>query len=351
MVSKKLIAGAFTLSGTIIGAGILGLPYVFSQAGFLAGLFWLIFLGIIFIYINLCLGEVSLRTNQIHQIPGLAKKYLGKKGYILMIIAMLFSSYSALIAYLIGEGQSLSQLMTGTLAHAFLFSLIFWFILTLLLREGLRGLKKIETWGVFAIILIIGIIFVKFLPSIQQVNLNYSIPSNFFLPFGVVMFALLGFTAVPEIRRELGQEGMKKAILLGSIIPIILYILFSLIVVGILGKNVTEVATIAFGDIPLVLGIFTMFSSYFVHSFILKDMLHYDMKMKKALSFILTAITPLVILIILTFLRLSSFIEVISIGGIISGTLMGICILLMNKASKQKGDRKPEYIMPINKIV
>ena len=32
---KKFWAAAFTLSGTIVGAGILGLPYAFSKSGFL----------------------------------------------------------------------------------------------------------------------------------------------------------------------------------------------------------------------------------------------------------------------------------------------------------------------------
>ena len=33
MVNKKFWATAFTLTGTVVGAGILGLPYVFSQSG------------------------------------------------------------------------------------------------------------------------------------------------------------------------------------------------------------------------------------------------------------------------------------------------------------------------------
>jgi hypothetical protein len=32
--TKRFWATTFTLSGTIIGAGILGLPYVFSQSGY-----------------------------------------------------------------------------------------------------------------------------------------------------------------------------------------------------------------------------------------------------------------------------------------------------------------------------
>ena len=104
MVKKKYYdrqfwATAFTLTGTIIGAGILGLPYVFSQSGYLMGLFWLLFLGGVVLYVFLCLGEVALRTRVDHQLPGYAKKYLGKWGERIMIFAFLFGVYSALLAY------------------------------------------------------------------------------------------------------------------------------------------------------------------------------------------------------------------------------------------------------------
>ena len=80
MSKRKFFAAAFTLTGTIVGAGILGLPYVFSRSGFFIGFFWLILLGLIMLFVNLCLGEISLRTKKIHQLPGYAEKYLGKKG-------------------------------------------------------------------------------------------------------------------------------------------------------------------------------------------------------------------------------------------------------------------------------
>jgi len=61
-MNKKFWAATFTLTGTMIGAGVLGLPYVFAQSGFVIGLFWLIILGSILIFVNLSLGEITLRT-------------------------------------------------------------------------------------------------------------------------------------------------------------------------------------------------------------------------------------------------------------------------------------------------
>jgi len=350
-MNKKFWATTFTLTGTIIGAGILGLPYVFAKSGFLIGLFWLVVLGAVMIFVNLALGEITLRTRGKHQLSGYAEKYLGKWGKRAMFFAMLFGIYSALIAYLVGEGESLSKLIPGEI-HPIVFGIMFWLVMTLLLREGLKGLKKIETWGVLAIIAIVFGIFIRFIPSIQTSNLTTFNTTYFILPIGVVMFALLGFTSIPELRQEIkGQEKLfKRAIILGSLIPIALYIIFSATFIGILGKSINEVATLSFGPIMTILGIFTMLTSYFVLSFSLNDAFKYDIKTNKTTRFLLTSLIPLALYIIITRFDFIGFALILGIGGVISGGITGILILLMAKKAKAntRNKKKPEIQMPIN---
>lgn len=350
--NKKFWATAFTLAGTTIGAGILALPYIFSQSGFFIGVFWLLALGFILLLVNLYLGEITLRTKTIHHLPGYAGKYLGKKGEVLMFITVAFGIYSALLAYLIGEGQSFSTLFFGNLDYSIYFAIGFWFIMTLLLSQGLKELKKIELWGVLAVILIIFVIFFRFIPDVNLNNFVQYDLSNFFLPFGIIMFALLGFTSIPELRREIkGQENLlKKAILVGTLIPVILYIIFTYVFVGVLGKTVEQVATISFGNIIVILGIFTMFTSYFVLSFSLRDIFIFDFK-KKKWSFYFVSLLPLFIYLAVSFFGLADFVKILGIGGVISGGLAGILILLTNFKAKEKGNRNPEFSIPINWLV
>lgn len=345
---KKFWSTTFTLTGTIIGAGILGLPHVIGQTGVMIGLIWLVILGAIVIYVNLLLGEVTLRTKDFHQTPGYAKLYLGKWGEKVVFFAAVFGIYSALLAYLIGEGQSLSQLFFGNVNHAFYFAIGFWLMMTLLLHEGLKGLKKIETWGVIAIIIVIFAMIIMFFGKIDPVNFKYSDFSQFFMPFGVLLFSLMGFSSIPELRMEIkgSEKKLKKAIVLGATIPIILYLLFVGIVIGVHGKNISEVATLSFGNIMVLLGFFTMLTSYFVLSFSLKDIYDFDLHMQHY-DFLLVSVFPLVLYMILFLLDKLDFSTVLGIGGVISGGLMGISILLMNLSAKKNGKRKPEYSVPI----
>lgn len=350
--TKKFWATAFTLTGGIIGAGILGLPYVFSRSGFLIGFVWLVILGLIMMYINLCIGEISLRTKHNHQLVGYAEKYLGRKAKGIMVFAVAFGIYSALLAYLIGEGQSLSQLFTGGIDKAIYFAVGFWLIMNLALRKGLKELKRIELWGVGAIIFIILLIATWYSPQINIENVQFIDYSNIFLPLGVTLFALLGFTAIPELRMEIrGKEKkLKKAIIIGSLIPIVLYAIFAFVFIGVWGKGISEVATVGLGNLVVFLGIFTMLTSYLILNFSLRDIYYYDLKYSGNRTYLLTTTLPLVLYLIVSYFDLINFVQILGIGGVISGSITGILILLINKKAKKSRGRKPEFEVPINWI-
>ncbi len=356
-MDKRFWATVFTLSGTIVGAGILGLPYVFSRSGFFVGVFWLILLGIVMIAVNLYLGEVALRTKGLHHLPGYARLYLGKRWEKVMFFSVVFGIYSALLAYLIGIGNSFGKLFLSYtsglgygLNYAVIFGICFWLFMTLLLREGLRGLKEVESYGVIGIVLIIVGIFVWFLPQVDLSNIVSVNYSNFFLPFGVTLFALLGFSAMPEVRMVIkgGEKRLKSAIILGVLIPVILYLFFSFSFVGVMGEGVPEVATLSSGWIVVLLGIFTMMTSYFVLSFALRDIFKYDLLKGDWTNFFYTSLVPLFLYLGVVGFNIGGFVSILGIGGVVSGGLTGILALFIVWRAKKRCERKPEYEVPIN---
>ena len=349
---KSIFPAIATLTGTIIGAGILGIPYVFSKAGFIVGFIDLIILGVLILLVNLYLGEITLRTNGKHQLPGYAEKYLGKKGKILMLISSLIFLYGALIAYILGEGQVLSFVLLGTTNFSVLFAMIFFFIMLPIVYLGIRALEKGETFGLIAVSAIILIIFFVFIPKANLINFSFvsSNPIMWFLPYGVILFAFLALSALPEMREELqGQEKkMKKAILIGSLIPILLYVLFIIAVYGFSGSNTPEIATIALGRLPSLLAIFTMFTAFCALGIALKELYIYDFKLKHDSAFALAFFPVFIISFFLMILNKLDFIKIISLIGSIAGGLAGILVLLMLKKAKEKSERKPEYSIPLN---
>ena len=350
MVTKKFLIATSVLVGTCIGAGVLGIPYVAAQAGFLVALAYIFLIGAIILFVNLYLGEVSLRTKGKHQLPGYADKYLGKRKKWLMAFATIFGIYSAIVAYILGIGESLSFLIFENANYTTLFGILFGLFMSSLLWKGMKSLKRFEKWGVGIIFLLLLGIFFIFIKDVSVNNLIYFNLGNVFLPLGVVLFALMSFHAIPEVNILLrrNKKLMKKIIFTGTLISVIFYILFALVVVGFKGLQTPEIATLALGKIFIVLGIFTMFTSYLALGNALREDFMYDDKMKRKKAWFLASITPIFIFFIIEIFGFFSFTKILSIGGVVSGGLIGILILFMVKKAKRTGKRKPEYKLPIN---
>jgi len=355
-MKRGLLFGAVaTLTGTIIGAGFLGIPGVVAKSGFLVGAIHIIAIGFIMMFINLCFGEISLRTKGLHQLPGYARKYLGKIGAGKMFFVMIFGIYSALTAYLIGEGQSLSFALFGTLKYAMMLGIGFFALMAFLTYMSIGALKKGESFGLIAVAFIVLLIAIIFIPQINPSNLTYQTDGifNSFLPYGIVLFSFLAFSAMPELEKELkGNERlMKKAIIIGSIIPIIAYLLFTFVAVGIKGNATPEIATFVFGRGYTILAVLTMFTAFFALSMALKDMYMLDLKLKKTTAWLLTCFVPFALFLIITKYNLSTFSRLLELSGVISGGVSGIAIVLMLMKAKKSGNRKPEYSMPMNWLI
>lgn len=350
---KKEKYGLFTLIGGILGAGILGLPYVIMKSGFLIGLTHIILIGIMICVVMLYLGEISLRTKKDHQLAGYAQKYIGNKGRKIMLFTVIFGLYSALLAYLIGEGQSLSYFFSGSSENSFILALSFWIILSILTFSGIKTIEKSEKVGVIGIMILIFSLLIIFWQKIDIENLSTFHLEDSFLPFGVVLFAFLGFTIIPEVREILkGKEkNMKKDILNAHIIVSLIYIVFTITILGSSGLKTPEIATLTLGKPIILLGFLTMFTAYLVHALALIDIFHFDMNLSRRKSWFYASIIPGIVFIILTLIKQVNFTKVLSIGGSISGGITAILILLMIKNAKLKGQRKPEYSMPYSKFL
>ncbi|MBL7054751.1 amino acid permease [Candidatus Woesearchaeota archaeon] len=358
-MAKHFLAAIATLTGFIIGAGVLGIPYVMAKAGFLTGLIDLILIGIAILFLNLYTGEIALRTKGSHQLTGYANKYYGKEGKYLMAIFITIGLYGALSAYIVKGGQFLSALLTPTLGGTPLaYSIIFFTVFSILVFIGLRVIEKSELLMCVFFILIIFAILIFALPNINQQNLASFELKNIFIPYGVILFAFFGVAAIPEIREELknNEKVMKKAIIIGSTIPIIIYIVFALVVVG-ASSTVTDGAILGLSEVlgykmlllGVVFGILTIATSFIGVALALKETYMFDFRLKPFTSSIIACFIPLIMaLIIITSDIKNAFFKVLDITGTFGGSLAAIFIVLIYFKAKKYGNRKPEYTIKHN---
>ena len=350
---KRFWTAVSILVGTCIGAGVLGIPYVAAQAGFSIAFIYIILVGLIILLVNLYLGEVSLRTKGDHQLSGYARRYLGRKAYYLMRFATFFGIYASIIAYLLGVSESISFILFGNFNYYIFIGIGFGLFMSFLIWRGMKSLKKFEKLGVAIVLFLLLLVLIIFYKDIDFNNLVSYNFSNIFLPFGVILFALLSFHAVPEVEMVLhnNEKLMKRVILTSTLICVSFYILFTFVVVGFKGIDTPQIATLTLGNIFIFLGILTMFTSYLALGNALQENLIFDQRVHKKKAWLLVSIVPIFIFVVTQLFDYFSFTKILSIGGTISGGLIGILVLLMIKNAKKKGNRKPEYSVPVNWFV
>jgi amino acid permease len=360
---KEFWLAVATLVSFTVGAGILGLPYIFSKAGFLTGATNVIFLGLVVIVLNLMIGEITLRTKTVHQLPGYAGKYLGIKGKRIMISFLLLEWYFAIMAYIIEIGKLSSEVLKPFIdINPLIFSIVIALIGGYLIYKGLLIIEKSEFWIVLITIFLVFFVGILALPKIEPTNLSSFSLKDFWLPFGVVLFAFGGSGAMPEIREELKKKAslMKKVIITGTLISLVLYILFPLFVVGVTGQQTTEEGVMGLGTVfgyKVVLigglfGIFTMFTSFLAIGLALKEIFRFDCYNSNKRSTILGLLFPFLASIIIILLKIDQvFYKIIDISGSILFPLTGILFIWIYWKSHVKCDRKPEYVVPFNKTL
>jgi amino acid permease len=372
MEKRGFYEAVTTLVGTIIGAGVLAIPYAIMKAGFLTGLLNLVVLSISSFLVYSYVGEIVLRTKGSHQLPGYARKYLGKTGSVLMAFSMIFGIYGALVAYIIGVGKSFAVLFGMqnipftffgfSVQFNIIFSILFFILVSSIVYLGLKMVGKAELIMSTLIILALVAISLIALPRLNISNLMSFSFSKILIPYGVILFALSGAVAVPEMKEELqkNKKLLKKAILIGVSIPVLLYFLFSLATVGVCGLQTTEIATVCLGEkfgiviflIGNIFAILAMSTSFMALGLALKEMYHHDYKTREKRAWVLACIVPLVLFfLVLLFLPQETFFKTISISGGVTMTLEGILIVLMHRKAKRLGERNPEYSIKANKFI
>ncbi len=357
-MNKNFFYATAILIGTIVGAGMFGIPYVVAQSGFLIGAIFLLVLTAVSLLIHLIYGEIVCRTREKHRLVGYAGYYLGKKGKIIITFSLLFGLYGALLVYIIISGEFLSAIFSPLIGgSAFIYSLIFLIIGALVISKGLILIKRLELIMALFLILVVFLIFFTGLPHLDISNLKNINLKYFFLPYGVILWALAGAAAIPEIKEVLTLDGRryKKAIIWGTVIPAVLYLLFMLIVVGITGRETTPesisglVGSLGQGIIMFgaIFGALAAITSFFIMGLCLKKVFWYDYKLNKNLSWFLVWLVPLIGFL----LGLRQFIPIIGFLGVILGAIDGTVLILIYKKAKKSGDKKPEYSLKIPSFI
>ncbi len=219
------INSTLLIAGTTVGAGMLGIPLVCADAGFLpstlilvAGYLFMLATGYLFL-------EVALKMPEGSNILSMAGRYLGKYGQIFSGAMFLFLYTCLMVAYFAALGPLLGGNFGLIAAAIFGCALIF---------VGTRILNRVNGLLVFSLIASYILLLIAGSKGVQTALLSRSSFSDFFLPLPV-LFSAFGFhNIIPSITTycKRDKRTLIASLLCGTAIPLLIYISWQWMILG-----------------------------------------------------------------------------------------------------------------------
>lgn len=316
------------LAGTIIGAGIFSLPYVISQIGLVTGFFYLLFFALVYYLVYLMYADLTRTTSEKHRFFYLADKFLPPGFSSFASLVIIAGLVFTLTIYLILAVSFLNLIVEipQSLAVA-----LFWALGSIFIFVRLNWQGTLEVFGTLAIFAIILVIFFSGELSLPQTPLFRELDlAKILIPFGPLLFAYAARVAIPKMvdeHRLAESEGrgfsLKKSIFFGSFLPALVYLVFVFGVLRLTGDVSPEaLGSLTFLPTPVlillgVLGLLTLWTSYFMIGSDVRETLKYDLKTPDWLS-------SLVVLVLPVGLYLAGFQNFLTVLSFTGGAFLGL---------------------------
>jgi tyrosine-specific transport protein len=341
----KIFQAVAVMIGYIIGVGMFGLPFVVSQAGVLPFIIFILIFGFVQYFQHMIYANMVVVTDTFHRLPGYAEIYLGKVGKNVLAVAKIGGNYGALLAYIIITGIFLNELLSPSLGGSeFIYSSVLFAICALIVFFGLKTIAKFELLMSTLLVLVVAFIVYRGYGSVDTGNFLRADWSYLLLPFGATLMALDGNGSIPIVAKILNKDKVliRKAVRLGTLIPVFITIVFTLVVVGISGSATSPDALVGIKKVlnggvisfALIFGVLSMTTSIILVSEAIKETLWWDFKVNEKLAWAIAMGVPYLMFVF----GLKDLTEVISIAGGVAGGLSAIMlILIFNQIKKMPG--------------
>jgi len=344
----------FVIVSTIIGLGIFVLPYSFWQSGYYF-FFWLIFFLCSFLILHLIFGEILFQTKEKHNLPGLAGIYL----HPLMKHLVWFFDYFGMLGVFLIYFIALAKFWSLILPLSPLIIKILFAIFNLyFIFKDLRIFSQMESILTIGILIVFFFIILMILPNLNFQNIGLALKNNSqpFLPYGILLFALSGTSAMPIVFDLIGgnKKSYFKINFFSLLTIVLLYLIYTLVVVGFLGGKVSEESLQSLS--PYLPKLFLVFAILFVTlnitfvdmAFYLKRGLIYDYKISPKIVnlIILVSILPFAFFEPLSLIKLIDLVSEIFLGF----NLLILCLIYL-KLKKKEYFILPNFLILILSLI
>lgn len=239
---SRLIGGILLVAGTTIGAGMLALPVITGFAGFIPSVLLLVLFWVYMTYTAFLVLETNLWMERNTNLITMARRTLGRPGEILSWCVYLFLLYSLTTAYIAGSGpividflKSLIGVQLPVWAGSIPLLLIFGYFV----YQGTKSVDYVNRILMFGLIVAYGLLVIFLTPHIQTELLTYTHWRDVLVAVSIVATSFGFHIIIPSLTTYMDGDVkmLKRSILIGSAIPLVVYIIWEALTLGIIPLN------------------------------------------------------------------------------------------------------------------
>lgn len=340
---KRFWQAVAVMIGYIVGVGMFGLPFIVTKAGIFTFLIFVLLIGVMQYFLHLIYANIIVVTHEYHRLAGYAGKYLGESYKSLAFVAKTAGNLMALLAYLIIVGIFLNELLGPIIGGSpFIYSTLLFALGAVVVYCGIGAIARFELIMTGLLLLTIVLITWRGAPAVSINNFSLVNWSYIFLPYGIMLMALNGSGALPIVAKLLKKDKalVKRVVQIATLVSILVIVIFTLVVVGISGKNTSPDALVGLRVVlddgvvlfSLIFGVLTITTSFLLVAESVKETLWWDYKVNKRVAWAIAAFVPY-----LGFLfGIRNLTKVVSFAGGVAGGLSAIILILIFRKLKKK---------------
>jgi len=253
---SKLLGGILLVSGTTIGAAMLALPVSTGMAGFWPSVLLFVFYWIYMSFTAFLMLEVNLWAKDNDNLMSMVKMTLGKPGQAVSWMLYLFLLYSLTTAYIAGSAPIVIDVVNATFgvvmpewAGAIPLLIIFGYFV----YRGTQSVDRVNRLLMLGLVVAFASMVFYVAPHVKS-ELLFHVDWKYILMGLSVVATSFGFhIIIPSLVTYLDRDiaKLKKVIFIGGAIPLLVYILWEFLTLGIIpieGPNGIEEAFISGGN-------------------------------------------------------------------------------------------------------
>lgn len=232
---NRQIGSVFMVIGTEVGAGILALPILIAHMGFPLGCAIMFITWSLMTYTALLICEIDLAVEGEVSFAGMAKALLGFPGQAIVWLSFLVLLYTIMVAYISAAGSAFNTVFP---IENHLIAFIFVAVLGTFVVAGTVAVDWINRLLLTTKLTFLLFVCVILLPKISYANLTglYFNKIEILATIPVFVTSFTSHLIIPPLRTYLKSDvkAIVRVILIGSTIPLILYIAWIMGVLGVI---------------------------------------------------------------------------------------------------------------------